>query len=192
MKYYFEIVLKPQPEIPLYFLWEKVSQQIHLALVEIKDVNDKVPVGISFPEYDACQFQLGCKLRLFAEEKEDLTKLNVDKWLSRLCDYLHVKPIEYVPQQNNGYACFRHVKLKGNKEKLARRRAKRKGESFEQALSFYNDYDAPESKLPFINMHSLTNSNNFRIYIAKEIKEQPKTGFFSCYGLSNETTVPLF
>lgn len=192
MKYYLEIVLKQQPEIPLYFLWEKVSQQIHLALVEIQDENGKAPVGISFPEYDACQFQLGCKMRLFAEGKESLEKLNVKKWMSRLRDYAHVKPIESVPQQNKGYACFRHVKLKGNREKLARRRAKRKGETYKQALSFYDDYNAPESKLPFINMHSLTNGNNFRIYIEKEMKEQPKAGYFSCYGLSNETTVPLF
>lgn len=192
MKYYLEIVLKPQPEIPLYFLWEKVSQQIHLALVEIQDENGKAPVGISFPEYDACQFQLGCKLCLFAEEKEALVKLDAGKWLSRLRDYVHVKPIEPVPEQIKGYACFRHVKLKGNKEKLARRRAERKGETYEQALSFYDDYQAPESRLPYINMKSLTNGNNFRLYIEKEVKDQLKAGKFSCYGLSNETTVPLF
>lgn len=192
MKYYIEIVLKPQPEIPLYFLWEKVSQQIHLALVEIQDEAGKAPVGISFPEYDACQFQLGCKLCLFAEEKEDLAKLDIGKWLSRLRDYVHVKPIEPVPQQNKGYACFKHCKLKGNKEKLARRRAKRKGETYEQALSFYDSYQAKEISLPYINMQSQTNGEHFRIYIEKEVKAQPKAGFFSCYGLSNETTVPLF
>lgn len=192
MKFYLEIAIKPQPEIPLYFLWEKVSQQIHLALVEIKDVNDKVPVGLSFPEYDACQFQLGCKMRLFAEEKEDLEKLAINKWLSRFRDYVHMKPIEPVREKPKGYACFRQVRLKGNREKLARRRAKRKGESFEQALTYYANYEEQQSKLPYINMKSLTNGHRFRLFIEKRVMEQPKTGLFSCYGLSNTTTVPLF
>ena len=192
MKVYLEITIKPQPEIPRYFLWEKVSQQIHLALVEIQDENNKAPVGISFPEYDACQFQLGCKMRLFAEKKEDLEKLAINKWLSRLRDYVHVKSIEPVPEKPKGYACFRQVKLKGNREKLARRRAKRKGESFEQALAHYANYEEQQSKLPYINMTSLTNGNHFRLFIEKRAVEQPKTGLFSCYGLSNTTTVPLF
>lgn len=192
MKVYLGITIKPQPEIPLYFLWEKVSQQIHLALVEMKDVNGKVPVGVSFPEYDACQFQLGCKMRLFAEEKEDLEKLAINKWLSRLRDYVQLKPIEPVPEKPKGYACFRQVKLKGNREKLARRRAKRKGESFEQALAHYANYQEQQTKLPYINMVSQTNGHRFRLYIEKQVMDMPQEGFFSCYGLSSKSTVPIF
>lgn len=192
MRYYQEIALLPPVDISLYFLWQKVFQQIHLALSENKNPDDTSSIGVSFPEYYAENFFLGKKMRLFAKDEQSLRALNAEKWLDRLNDYLSVSSIEAVPEKVKGYICFRHIKLKGNKEKLARRRAKRKGETFEQALSFYDDYHAPESKLPFINMRSLTNGNNFRIYIEKEVKEQEKGGFFSCYGLSNKTTVPLF
>ena len=48
MKAYLEIILKPQPEIPLYFLWEKVYQQIHLALAQMKNEYGTASIGISF------------------------------------------------------------------------------------------------------------------------------------------------
>lgn len=36
MKNYIELTLNPDLETPLYYLWEKLFQQIHLALVENK------------------------------------------------------------------------------------------------------------------------------------------------------------
>lgn len=192
MKVYLEITIKPQPEIPLYFLWEKVYQQIHLALVEAQGENGKVSVGISFPGYDACQFQLGCKLRLFALNMEELEKLYINKWLNRLRDYVHVKGIEPVPGKVDGHTCFKHLKLKGNKQKLARRRAKRKSETFEQALAYFDNFKEQSSRLPYINMISQTNGHRFRLFVEKLTKEQPRKGFFSCYGLSGTTTVPMF
>lgn len=192
MKVYLEITIKPQAEIPLYFLWEKVFQQIHLALVEVQDEKGKVPVGISFPDYDARQFQLGCKLRLFADNNVVLEKLAISKWLNSLRDYVHLNPIENVPERLSRHACFRHVKMKGNKEKLARRRVKRKGETFQQALAHYSDYKEQTSGLPFINMNSQTTGHRFRLFIEKKIMEQPQEGYYSCYGLSRTTTVPLF
>ena len=192
MKYYQEITLLPPADISLYFIWEKVYQQIHLALAENKNPDDTSSIGISFPDYDPGRFSLGGKMHLMAEYDQNLRTLNVERWLKRLNDYLSISSINTVPEKMQGYACFRHVKLKGNKEKLARRRAKRKGESFEQALSFYDGYQASESRLPYINMKSQTNGNNFRIYIEMKVKEQPTVGYFSCYGLSNESTVPLF
>ena len=192
MKFYQEIVLMPQPEISLYFLLSKEFQQIHLALVENKIDDHSSAIGVSFPEYDASQFMLGRKLRLFAPEKVDLEKLQCEKWLSRLKDYLQCSEITPVPEVVTGYACFRQVKPKGNKEKLARRRAKRHGESLEQALAFYDAYQEEHSPLPYINMSSQSNGSHFRLFIEKQEKEKPQGGVFSCYGLSRTTTVPLF
>ena len=189
---YQEITIKPQPEIPLYFLWEKVYQQIHLSLVEMQDEKGTVTIGVSFPEYDACQFQLGCKLRLFAEDEQTLEQMRCEKWLNRLKDYVFISPIKSVPEKLAGYACFKHIKLKGNKEKLARRRAKRKGETLQQALSHFDDFEEQQSKLPYINMTSQTTGQHFRLFIEKQMMEAPQTGLYSCYGLSNTTTVPLF
>ncbi|MBW6498814.1 MAG: type I-F CRISPR-associated endoribonuclease Cas6/Csy4 [Bacteroidales bacterium] len=192
MKYYREISLLPNTDIALYFIWQKLFQQIHLALAENKSADKASDIGVGFPGYDAVKFALGTKLRLFTENEQVLEQMQCEKWLNRLSDYVHMSSIKPVPEKVTGHACFKHIKLKGNKEKLARRRAKRKGEKLQQALSHFADYEEPQSKLPFINMTSLTNGQNFRLFIEKQAKEQPQTGSFSCYGLSNTTTVPLF
>ena len=192
MNFYQEIILKPQPEIPLYFLVSKVFKQIHLALAENKVDGNASAIGVSFPEYDAGQFLLGCKLRLFAPEKSALEQIQCEKWLSRLQDYLQCGEIEPLPEAVMGHACFRQVKPKGSKEKLARRRAKRHGETFEQALAHYASYEEETSRLPYINMGSQSNGKHFRLFIEKQEQAQPQAGVFSCYGLSKTTTVPLF
>lgn len=192
MKYFIEMTLLPNLEIPLYFIWQKLYQQIHLALVENKEQENVSKVGISFPEYNADEFMLGTKLRLFAQDEKALQSIQCEKWLNRLLDYVLVKPIAPVSEELVGHACFKHVKMKGSKEKLARRRAKRKGETFEQALAYFADYKEKQTKLPYINMASQSNGHQFRLFIEKQIAEQPQQGYFSCYGLSHTTTVPLF
>lgn len=192
MTYYQEISLLPKARIGLYDFWQKLFQQIHLALAENKNAEGASRVGVSFPEHNAEEFLLGTKLRLFAESEQLLEQMQCEKWLNRLSDYVHVSSIKLVPEKVVGHACFKHIKLKGNKEKLARRRAKRKGETLQQALSHFADYEEPQSKLPFINMASQTNGQHFRLFIERQAKEEPQAGSFSCYGLSNTTTVPLF
>jgi len=191
MKFYREITLHPNEEIPLYFLWEKVYQQLHLAFVEQMN-NGKSKVGVAFPKYNMEGHSLCNQLRLFAADEQTLEQMQCDKWLNRLSDYVHVSQIKPVPEKLEGYACFKHIKPKGSKENLARRRARRKGETYEQALVHFKTYEADRSRLPYINMQSQTNGQRFRLFIEKAIVDQPQAGFYSCYGLSGNTTVPLF
>jgi CRISPR-associated endonuclease Csy4 len=192
MNYYQEITLLPNADINLYFIWQKLYQQIHLALVEKKTADNTSAIGVAFPEYNADRYSLGTKLRLFAEDEKSLEQMHFEKWFNRLSDYVHLSHIKPVPEKLTGHACFKHIKLKGNKEKLARRRAKRKGETLQQALSHFENFKAQCSNLPYINMTSQTNGQRFRLFIEKQAMEQPQTGLYSCYGLSNTTTVPLF
>ncbi len=192
MKYFIELTLLPGLEISIYFIWQKLYQQIHLALAENKIAENSSAVGVSFPEYNADEFSLGTKLRLFAVDEQSLAKLQCEKWLDRLSDYVHVKPIAPVPENVAEYACFKHVKMRGSKEKLARRRANRKGETLEQALAHFADYEEQRSKLPFINMISQTNGQHFRLFIEKQPMVNHQSGDFCCYGLSSMATVPLF
>lgn len=67
---------------------------------------------------------------------------------------------------------------------MARRRAKRNGESFEQALAHFEGYQEERSRLPFIHMHSESNGHQFKLFIEQQIESQPRKGTFSCYGLS--------
>ena len=166
--------------------------QIHLALVENKNADNASAIGVGFSEYNADKYSLGTKLRLFAEDEKLLEQLHCEKWLNRLSDYVHLSEIKPVPEKLAGHACFKHIKLKGNKEKLARRRAKRKGETLQQALAHFEDFEEQRIKLLYINMSSKTNGQRFRLFIEKQAVEQPQTGLYSCYGLSNTTTVPLF
>ena len=187
MKYYLDITLLPDTEISFGFLWEKVYQQVHIALAE-----NKSAIAVSFPEYDDKTFPLGNKLRLFASTQSQLQQLDIGKWLNRLTDYCHYTSIKEAPQSVNTFVRFKRVQFDTNIERLARRRAKRKGESFEQAMKHFFGFKGQESKLPFINMTSLSKNERFRLFIKKEIIDQATTGEFNCYGLSKTATVPWF
>jgi len=192
MTYYQEITLLRDARIGLYDFWQKLYQQIHLALVGNKRAENESAVGVAFPEYNADEYSLGTKLRLCAKDEQTLEQMQLEKWLNRLEDYVHLSGIRPVPEKTGGHVCFRQVKLKGSKEKLARRRAKRTGETLQQALAHFATYEEERSRLPYINMHSETNGQRFRLFIEKQPKEQAQTGLYSCYGLSSNTTVPLF
>ena len=78
MKHYVEITLLPTDDIGHYFLWSKIYQQLHLALVELTG-GQGGSVGFSFPEYSAKQPRLGRKLRVFAVTESQLVQFNEQK-----------------------------------------------------------------------------------------------------------------
>lgn len=192
MRYYIELILLPDLGIPLHSILEKLFQQIHIALVENKTDDDTSHIGISFPEYNPEAHSLGIKLRLFSLDSEALSQLEIEKWLSRLRDYISINEIEKVPVEIKGYACFSQQKTKGNREKLARRRAKRKAETLEDAMVNFSNYKPEMFNTPYVNMVSQTNGQHFRLYIQRTFVENEQNGLFNCYGLSRTTTVPIF
>lgn len=196
MKYYLDITLLPNDDVGHYFLWGKLYQQLHLALVEHNQSKDGA-MGISFPHYSTKPPQLGLKLRLFAPNESELARLNIAKWLSRFSDYCHISSIKEVPEHTQ-FALFSRKHCQTNPERLARRRAKRKGETFEQAMQHFAGFKDDSSTLPFITMESLSsdsadgNSNRFRLIIEQKILPEHQPGNFNCYGLSKGATVPWF
>ncbi len=192
MKHYIDITLLPDAETNLGFIWQKVYQQVHLGLVESKTETNDSDVAISFPENGSSDFPLGTKLRLLSLNQESLQQLNINKWLSRLLDYVHCTSIKEVPAGVTQYVRFSRKQFKTNIEKLARRRAKRKGESFDKAMEHYKGFKDEQSKLPFINMRSLSSDRQFRLFVEKELLEKSVEGKFNCYGLSKTATVPWF
>mgnify|MGYP003320676982 CR=1 FL=1 len=196
MKYYQEITLLPDSEVGLYFLWQKVFMQIHLTLVSVKDSDNMVGIGVSFPEYEfgESNSSLGSKLRLFAESEEVLVNAKIAEKLKRFSDYIHITTIRTVPNVK-GYASFVRWSGDQNPERLARRRAKRHNESFEEALAYYKKFKAKFTP-PFIQMKSLSGGRDFRLYIKKNLVEKPVVGKFSTYGLAVQSeivsTVPVF
>lgn len=202
MKHYIDITLLPSDDIGIHFLWSKVMMQVHLALVEIQDVTKQVPVATSFPEYREYMNNkpgfLGQKLRLMALDRADLVRLDINKWLRRLSDYVHVKEIALVPEADS-YESFSRENTKGSLEKHIRRRMKRHDETYEQALSNYDGYEQDDvnSRVPFIRLKSLTSGNEFclnidRKRVADNTDELPTHQRFNTYGLNRRAILPKF
>tara|TARA_R110001592_G_scaffold341482_4_gene630663 strand:+ start:7698 stop:8270 length:573 start_codon:yes stop_codon:yes gene_type:complete len=190
MNYYCDISLLPDAESNLGYLWEKVYAQVHLALVENQKTSVS-KVALSIPGYGNKPFPLGNKLRLLASNESELEQLKLSKWLNRLQDYCHITSVKPVPH-TEGFVNFSRRQFKMNPERLARRRAKRHNESFEQALEYFKGMDEQVTKLPFIQVKSLSNNTHFPLFIEKTSQTQMVDGEFNCYGLSKTATVPWF
>ena len=196
MKYFIEITLIDSGDFSLYQLWSKLYAQLHLALVEVKDQNDKIAIGVSFPEYRFNEEQgigyLGSKLRLFATTEQELQKLDIKRWFEWLSDYTHISSIREVPAHKiTSYATFSRKQVKTNPERLARHRVKRGDIDFAEAKARYQNV-VTSSNLPFIQLKSLTNQQPFYLFIQKVNKDTLEAGSFSSYGLSANASVPEF
>lgn len=199
MKFYQEITLIDQAEISPYFIWSKLYAQLHLALAEQKDTNEKVNIGVSFPKYifepkteeRKVKIHLGDKLRIFAQSEADLEKLNIRKWLDRLTDYLHITSIREVPSEIKEYSIYKRKQVKTNAQRLARHRVKRGDIGFDEALAQYS-HVVTTTNLPYIQMKSLTSEKSFKLFIEKKPATKSETQVFSTYGLSSVSSVPEF
>jgi CRISPR-associated endonuclease Csy4 len=69
---------------------------------------------------------------------------------------------------------------------------KRKGGTLEDALAHYAGFNDKQSKLPFVNIQSLSKGQQFRLFIDQDILVQAESGEFNCYGLGKTATVPWF
>ncbi len=204
MKFYQEITLIDQAEISPYFIWSKLYSQLHLAFAEQKDADDKVNIGVSFPQYifeekaenQKAKINLGRKLRLFTQSGEDFKKLDIRKWLERLEDYVHISSIREVPSDIKSYAIYKRKQVKTNAQRLARHRVKRGDIGFDEALARYSNV-VTTTDLPYIEMQSLSTSDKqskkrFKLFIEKLPAEQSEIQVFSTYGLSPVASVPEF
>ncbi|WP_371193447.1 type I-F CRISPR-associated endoribonuclease Cas6/Csy4 [Glaciecola sp. SC05] len=207
MKHYLDITLLPDAEANLGFLWQKVFQQVHIALADNKVSERESAVAISIVCYGDKNFPLGNKLRLFATNEEQLHKINVGKWLARLTDYCHISSVKSVPSNVGQFACFRQKRIKGQGrlESQLLRKAKHISEKFNVDYNkclteLTTKPQFVESTLPFIYVESQETKkrlgsdgqSTFPMFIDRELSNQPVAGKFDCYGLSKTATVPWF
>lgn len=206
MKYYQEITLLPDTEITLGFLWQKLFQQVHIALAENKISDTRSAIGLSFPEYGQRGFPLGSKLRVFANEESELIQLNLKEWLLSLSDYTHVKSVQSVPDSVSYVSFVRiqkksEIRIEKDKQSKALLWSKKSGKPIEECLSELEKSQPIASlDLPFIWTESQTAKRNglmtkFPLSIKRVNALAPKSGLFTCYGLSSAidlVTVPDF
>ena len=202
MKYYLDITLLPEADITLGFIWQKVYQQVHIALVDNKVSDNESAIAVSFPRYSAEKrteqaFPLGNQLRLLANAESQLTKLNIAKWLNRFEDYVHIKSIKPVPEKV-AHASFVRVQVKGEarieKDMLskAQRWSEKSGQPLDICLAeLEKSKPKANSNAPFIWLESqetkqrdLASSRKFPLFIKKVDVAEQQFGKFNCYGLS--------
>lgn len=203
MNFYQEITLIDHAEISPYVIWSKLYQQIHIALAEHKNNDQKVPFGMSFPEYQYDLSKghngLGKKLRVFAKTREELMILNLGQWLERLSDYVHIQSIKPVPDKVSGYAIYKRKQIKGDSRvqkdriRFATSYAQRNHVELNEAMALYQNMKMQEIYLPYIQMLSLTNEQRFKLFIEKQMIESKSSDqMFTTYGLSVSASVPEF
>ena len=200
MNFYIDITLLPATEANLGFLWQKVFQQVHIALVDNKVSDNESAIAMSVVGYGDKTFPLGNKLRLLSSDEDSLQRLNVIRWLNRLGDYCHISSIEKVPADIRQHARFSRKNVKSIWKK-AQRRAAHLNKPYGEVLDYLiEEAKSKECQLPFITVESQDTkkraapnvSCHFLLFIAKDLCNEAVTGKFDCYGLSKTASVPLF
>ena len=206
MKYYQEITIIDDGN-NFFEIWQKLYNQLHIALADVKNHHGIEGIGVSFPEYryeennGKCFATLGTKLRLFADKKEDLLTLKIETWLNRLTDYVHIKSPNNVPE-NATPIVFMRYRIKGasriekDMQQKALRWSKKSGKSLEECLAeLEKTKPSANSRLPYIHMESEktkklnpTKARKFPLFIQRiepELTEETKNSEvkFNTYGL---------
>lgn len=192
VKYYQELTMLPDAEVSENHIWNKVYQQLHIALASQMQNEEKGKIGVSFPQYESGKdMRLGSKLRIFAEAEEELAELDISRCLRVYRDYVHITQIRVVPDRVKGYSTYRRYHQEASSSQKARRYAKRHNISYDEALKLFPQV-LPADGLPYVQLYSESTKKKYKLYIEKrDNAEENQTGFGS-YGLDNESTVPEF
>ncbi len=195
MTHYQEITIIPDPDIAPYFIWSKLFNQVHIALAEIKNKHGIESIGISFPDYHydkkETSSKLGLKLRVFAPSSDELVKLQINRWLNKLTDYVEIGFIEEVGNNGTGYVSVHRYRFKPA-EIQAQTLSEKLSIGYDEAMVTVAKRK-PEMAVPFIQMRSQTNNSNYRLKVLQQDCSEPKAGQFSVYGMNgmrDAVTVP--
>lgn len=198
MKYYQEITLLDSDEKSIYEIWSEVYMQLHIALADVRNKHTIDTIGVSLPNYRYEEKKgqtfamLGNKLRVFAPSQKDLETLNLDKWLERLTNYVHVKRIDEVGDKAKEHVVVRRYRHK-NVLKQAEAFAEHKGITLEAALIHCAKHKQDNKPYPYINLRSISNHQPYTLSIMQEIVDDEVKGSFNSYGINNaadKVTVP--
>ena len=193
MKYYIDIQIKPDEDMSLYFIRNKVFTKLHKTLHDLKQTS----IGVSFPNY---KLKLGNIVRLHGD-KNALEMLQKTKWLGGLIGYCDVSDITPVPETIKGYRQFSRIRPTMTMAKLAKRvlYQKRTG-----ALNTSQDIEAYTKQYkakmfatgldkPYLELQSHSNGHYYRVYITiGELQDIAVKGLFNRFGLSKAATIPWF
>jgi CRISPR-associated endonuclease Csy4 len=189
MDYYIDLSILRDPEFPPDFLRNALMAKLHRALSG-KARND---IGLSFPGYrvDLAKPTLGDVLRLHGN-REALEALQASDWLRGMHDHINATSLAKAPTAEK-FRRVSRVQAKSSPERLRRRRMKRAGISYDEAVQAIPDSAAETLRLPYFELRSTSTGQAFRLFVRQESNlREPVEGTFSPYGLSATATVPAF
>lgn len=188
MDHFFDIRLRPGPELSSNHLMDVLFGKLHLALAA-RQTGD---VGISFPGVAAGRNSgLGDIMRLHGNATA-LDALMGTQWLAGWVDYVHCGSISAVPA-GTGHRMVRRVQAKSSADRIRRRQMRRHGYDEVQARERVPDNVERRLDLPYVNLRSASTGQAFRLFIEHgPLLVTPQQGRFSAYGLSLQATVPWF
>ncbi len=190
MKYYQEITILETFDLSENYILNKVFLDLHKEFVKFNNSNGFF-LPISFPMYDKNIRTLGNKIRIFFETESEYNMLDINNSLRKYNDFVHFSKIRPIPNLYQ-YGCYSRKQSKSNYNRLARRYAKRKNISFDEALNYYHSVENKYISLPYMNLFSSSSNQNYKLFIEFEIKQQEIFGSFNSFGLSKNGTVPIF
>tara|TARA_B110001450_G_scaffold252942_1_gene275534 strand:+ start:264 stop:812 length:549 start_codon:yes stop_codon:yes gene_type:complete len=182
MKYYIDITLLPDAEIPATVLMNATYTKLHKALYA-----SNTSIGVSFPEY---QVTLGNVLRLHGDEI-DLMALQKPDWLGGMKGYSKLSDILAVPKsvQYRSISRKQPTMTQAKLNRLLKRGSITETEAKQYKAKMY----AKGLDSPYLALQSGSNGHYHRRYIEFSVlQEKPITGQFDQFGLSKTATVPWF
>jgi len=183
MKYFIDIKLLPDDDIPIYFLRNKIYAKFHKILFTLNSTD----IGISFPNY---KVKLGNIIRLHGTENS-LLNLQATSWLGGLSGYCDVSGIQAIPNE----VVYRTISRKQPNMTEAKLRRLIKRGSIDQDKT--KEYKAKMFQQgidnPYLELESASNGHKHRRYLAfGKTTKSTASGEFDFFGLSKTTSVPWF
>jgi CRISPR-associated endonuclease Csy4 len=175
MDYYVDIDLQSDQEFPAHQLMSALYAKLHRALA----ARQSTGIGVSFPKVDADARNLGTQLRLHGN-RSALIALLESGWLAGMRDHVALtSPAPVPPTAQHG--AVRRVQVKSGVERLMRRHHL----DVEEARRRIPDTVARSVPLPFIQLHSTSTGQIYRLFIEHgPARQESVPGTFNTYGLS--------
>jgi CRISPR-associated endonuclease Csy4 len=193
MELYLDIKIKPDDEIPIYFIRNKTFTKLHKALHD----SQQTSIGVSFPNY---KLKLGDTIRLHGD-KASLQTLQGLNWLGGLSGYCEVSEVLAVPETIEGHRTVSRIQPTMTFAKLKKRIEYQKArgdlktpkeiEAYEKqykAKMYAESFDNP-----YLELQSSSTGNLYRLFINfGKLQSDPVEGEFNHFGLSKTATIPWF
>jgi CRISPR-associated endonuclease Csy4 len=194
MKFYIDITFLPAGDISNRFLWEKVYQQVHIAMVDYKNGGGSLSIAAAFPKYSAKNYDLGDKLRLMSKNESAFSDFNIRERLAKFADYVHLTAAREVPTEISSHVSYSRYAVDSSKKRQIERRMRRHNETEAQAEIHFSGYRSKKVNLPFVYIYSHTTNTRFPLFVSEICSVINVEGGenFDSYGLSSDGHLPFF